>query len=230
MPKYFVNEDLCLNKETEHHLKTVLRVKVGERVILCDGKNFDYHMKVSSTHPLKFELQNKVECITEPLREITLYQALPKSDKFEWITQKAVELGVYEIVPIVTEHCDVKPNLNKLSRYQKIAEAAAGQSLRGIIPRIHAPITFNEAIQTSRASGGDILVAHEKAKLNLYRINTSLANKIGLWIGPEGGFSQKEISIMEQEGFKTVSLGPRILRTETAAIASIAIIQAAVIK
>lgn len=229
MPKYFVDEDLRLNKETEHHLKRVLRVKVGERVIICDGKNFDYHMIISNINPLELELERKVKCITESRCKITLYQALPKSDKLEWVIQKAVELGVYKIRPIITEHCDVRPNPNKYDRYQKIAEAAAGQSMRGIIPQVDTPITSDEAIQNSKQSAV-MLVAHEKATLSLqsFLADTDSVNEIGVWIGPEGGFSNKEVDAMEQAGFKIVNLGPRILRTETAAIATIAILQAVI--
>jgi len=229
MPKYFVSEDLYLNKETEHHLKRVLRVKIGESIILCDGKNYDYHMKITNTNPLELKLERKVECTTELKSKIILYQALPKSDKLEWVTQKTVELGVYKIIPIITEHCDVRPNLNKIARYQKIAEAAAGQSMRGIIPKIDTPITLNEAVQNSKQSTA-MLVAHEKATINFnnYLKDINLESEIGVWIGPEGGFSQKEINTMEQSDFKIVSLGSRILRTETAAIATIAILQAVI--
>ena len=227
MPKYFVDKDLHLNEETEHHLKRVLRVRIGEIIILCDGKNYDYHMKVISVNPLKFELKNKIECKTEANCRITLYQALPKSDKLEWVIQKTVELGVYKIVPVITEHCDARINCNKLSRYQKIAESAAGQSMRGIIPQVYTPVTFDEAIQASNATS-TMIAAHEKAELNLCRTDINLAKEIGIWIGPEGGFSQKEIKLMEERNFKIVSLGPRILRTETAAIATLAIIQAVI--
>jgi len=229
MPKYFVNEDMQLSKETEHHLKKVLRVKPGRKIILGDGKNFDYHMIIKSLNPLELELEKKAQCKTESEYKITLYQALAKSDKLEWVIQKAVELGAYEIVPIVTEHCDVRPNINKLDRYKKIAEAAAGQSMRGIIPQVNAIITLDEAIQT-RDSSSLMLVAHEKAKTGLKKsiANTNVQKRIGIWIGPEGGFSQNEIDIMERAGFKIISLGERILRTETAAIVAIATLQAVI--
>ena len=224
MPKYFVNEDFSLNEETIHHLKRVLRIKLGDKIILCDGKGFDYHVSICNLNPLEFTVDNKIACNTELDYKITLYQALPKSDKLELIVQKSVELGVYEIVPIITEHCDARPNLNKINRYQKISESAAGQSMRGIIPKIYNPIKLCDAIQDSSKP---MLVAHEKATANFLAIAPKVVkgDSLGIWVGPEGGFSQTEIELMEQSGFETFSLGPRILRTETAAIAAIAMLQ-----
>ena len=230
MPKYFVRENMSLDKETEHHLKRVLRIRVGDKLTLCDGNGYDYHAIVDSLEPLSFEITAKEECKTELDYKITLYQALPKSDKLEWVIQKAVELGVYSIVPVLTEHCDVRPNSKKLPRYQKIAEAAAGQGMRGIVPQINEAITFERAIELVRNKNCDdctMITAHEKASTS---IKSTIVNckpkEIGLWVGPEGGFSSNEIDVMEQNGFKIVSLGKRILRTETAAITAMAMIQA----
>lgn len=215
MPKYFVDEALRLNEDTIFHLTKVLRVKVKDKIILCDGKAVDYHCVVESTKPLSLKVEKEEESKTEPKCKITLYQAMPKSDKMEWIIQKAVELGVHRIVPVYTEHSVKKAA--KADRYQKIAASAAGQSMRGIIPHVHLPVLWEEAIKTAKEDF--MIAAHEKAAQPL---TSNLPLEIGLWIGPEGGFSKKEAEIMESKKFNLISLGPRILRTETAAISAIA--------
>ena len=220
MPKYFVDKTLQLKDETIHHLKRVIRIRLGEEVILCDGKSMDYHCTVESLEPFNLKVNSRQESKTEPKCKITLYQAMPKADKFEWIIQKAVELGVYSIVPVYTAHCIAKiTKAVKIARYQKIAESAAGQCMRGIIPQVQQPMPLEDAIKTTN---GLMLATHEKEKENKIPGINSYPKDIGLWIGPEGGFSKKEIETMEGAGFSIVSLGPRILRTETAAIAAIA--------
>ena len=274
MPKYFVDEikgqAFRLEGDVAHHLKRVLRVRPGEKIILCNGKAMDFYCIIEDTEPLTLVVENYKESKTELPYKITLYQAMPKSDKLEWIIQKSVELGVHSIVPVYTEHSVVRyksqsQNKNggntKTARYQKIAEAAAGQSMRGIIPKVYLPMPWEEAFEMAmayKAAGGLIIAAHEKEQKqtiksvlntggNPHFINTTASNsialnnsisldtissnitisskgfnEIGLWIGPEGGFSEKEIEVMEKSGFKLVSLGPRILRAETAAIAALA--------
>ena len=300
MPKYFldINNDmdnimdggadhsignLMLDGDIKHHLKKVIRVHVGDEVILCDGRKTDYKCTVATLEPLILHVKSKKKCLTEPKCKITLYQAMPKADKMDWIVQKAVELGVNEIVPIYTEHCVAKPvkadrkagpekkRSDKIERYQKIAQSAAGQSMRGIIPIVHTPLSWSEAIErategatrnaaedatedatesvTKNATGNATkksslqIVAHEKEKQNTIKsvfefeckwaehssgqtapiqIGQTVPTQIGLWIGPEGGFSDSEIKAMQEKNFKPVSLGPRILRTETAAIAALA--------
>ena len=232
MPKYFVEpgavrgEKAQLEGETAHHLKRVLRIKAGESVILCDGNGMDYNCVVESIEPLVLSVDSRRECKTELPSRITLYQAMLKSDKMEWIIQKSVEIGVYEIVPVYTEHSVIKPKNdkdNKTVRYQKIAESAAGQSMRGIVPIVHKPMEWKEALE--HAAGRFMLAAHEKeyeTKLQDFRAKLpELPEELGLWIGPEGGFSKKEVLEMEKAGFSPVSLGPRILRAETAAIAAL---------
>lgn len=225
MPKYFVDETLQPDKEMIHHLTRVLRVRVGDEIILCDGMATDYFCVVESLEPLNLKVVRNQKSDTEPDKKITLYQAIPKNDKMEWIVQKAVELGVHKVVPVISEH-SVKRALN-LPRLRKISKAAAEQSMRGIIPVVGEPMPWQQALQealqeTSQESskdGGFMIAAHEKAKRPL---PTNLPEKAGLWIGPEGGFSDMEIAAMEKAKFEIIGLGPRILRTETAAIAALA--------
>lgn len=237
MPKYFVDEvkgqNIVASAELSHHLKKVLRLRVGDELVVCDGNEIDYICIIESLDPLLLRLEREEVCPTEPSCKITLYQAMPKSDKMEWIVQKSVEIGVYAIVPIITERTVAKKA--RLERYQKIAESAAGQSMRGIIPKVHPEISLEEAIKRSKAYQ---IAAHVPDKSQTVKIQTikmqtiksALMNndfnnnfdEIGLWIGPEGGFSQSEIEKMKMAAFNLVSLGPRILRTETAALTALA--------
>jgi len=215
MPKYFVeNPPNGLSGETIHHLKRVLRVRVGDEVILCDGAGMDYLSKVESLEPFRLKVVEPRRCLTEPRCKVTLYQAMAKSDKMDWIVQKAVELGVCSVVPVFTEFSVAKKA--KTERYQKIAESAAGQSMRGIIPQVQQAVDFADIVK----GGGFNIAPHPYAKPTIKQL-TGLPDEVNLWIGPEGGFSPGEAEAMAAAGFHLVSLGARILRTETAALAAL---------
>jgi len=226
-PEALENGRITVSKETSHHLLNVLRMKPGDEVILCDGNGMDYLCAIESN----FDVFAKgfTPCITEPFVRISLYQSLPKGDKFDLIVQKCVELGVYEIYPVHTERSvsriKEKDTAKKTSRFQKISEAAAGQSMRGIIPVVHPPCDFKEAIKMlSMKSESLTLLAYEQEhNLTLKAaLNAGKPHHINIWIGPEGGFSDKEVAALREVGAIPVTLGRRILRTETAAISAIA--------
>ena len=237
MPKYFFsreqmnNNQVTFTDEKMHHLVNVLRLQPGEEVTLCDGEETDYKatfMGKKNSHTAHFEIKETYPCPHEPPFQITLYQALPnKADKLDLIIQKAVELGAHEIIPVETSHSIIKakqkPNTN--IRAQRIAQSAAEQSLRGKIPKVHTALNFEEAIKQIDSSKLH-LVAHEKEKHQT--LKSILCEWIyppratAIWIGPEGGFSDSEITILESNGAIPFTLGRRILRTETAAIATIA--------
>ena len=223
MPKYFLDniegQIIDPGSEITHHLKNVLRTRVGEKIILCDGKENDYLCTVDSLEPFLLRLENMQRCCTEPPCKITLYQALVKSDKFEWIIQKSVELGVHSIVPVLTEY-SIRKN-TKAERFQKIAESAAGQSMRGIIPQIYPQMPWKDALCSAK---GYIIAAHISCSRHSIKqaFEGHIPNEINLWIGPEGGFSKSEVENMKKAGFNFVSLGSRILRAETAAITALA--------
>jgi len=259
MPKYFVDklsgegQTFLLEGDVAHHLKRVLRARIGEKITLCNGKSMDFYCEITRLEPLTLVIEHCQESKTELPCKIILYQGMLKSDKLEWIIQKSIELGVHSIVPVYTKHSVVrKPSGQdtKMIRYQKIAESAASQSMRGIIPIVHSPIPWEEAFKKAIAdkpANRLTIAAHEKEQSqtlknmfyeallsgdqyfsntasNITTQNTSAetSKEIGLWIGPEGGFSEDEIKAMESFGFQLVSLGPRILRAETAAIAALA--------
>jgi len=232
VPKFFfstqqVGDTVTIEGATAHHILNVLRIAVGDSVVLCDGAETDYTATIESAVPKKsqvtFKLTNPQKCLTELPIRIVLYQALTKGDKIELIIQKCVELGVHEIIPVMTTRCvvRVKDAAKKVARYQQIAESAAGQSMRGIVPRVGPAITFESAIAQMNSSG-QTLVAHEQErKMGLVSV-LAPASSINIWVGPEGGFTAQEIAALKDRGAVTISLGPRILRAETAAIATVA--------
>lgn len=223
-PNFISDCQIKIVGEDFNHIKA-LRKKVGDQIIICDGNLNDYFCSVCqiSKNEALLNVTQIQKSNTEPTKKIYLFQAMPKADKFEIIIQKAVELGVYKIVPIICEHCDVKnpPSDNKFARWQKISKSAAEQSGRGIIPQISQAMDFTDAIDFVQNNSLDFnIIAHEKASLPIKNLRDRLpsANSIGIFVGPEGGFSQNEIDFASQNNINAVSLGKRILRTETASL------------
>ncbi len=213
-----------------NHIKNVLRMKTGETFLVSD--NGESHLcEISS-----FEGETAVAKIIEenyqntelPVR-IYLFQGLPKSDKMELIIQKCVELGVYAIIPTEMSRCVVKledkKKKSKVDRWQSISESAAKQSKRNIIPEIMNVMSYKEAL-TFAEKLDMILVPYESengmqgTKETLSKIRNGM--NVGIFIGSEGGFDEKEITLAKEKGAEIISLGKRILRTETAAITSVA--------
>ena len=241
MPKFFFSPNdvkdgfIHISGETAHHLLHVLRVKLGGEVLLCDGLGLDYYAElVESSSKTKhsvavFKIKSTSPCDTEPITRITLFQSLPKGDKMDLIIQKCVELGVHEIQPVLTERsvARISSNEKKTARFQKISESAAEQSKRGIIPIIHPPCGFSAAIEAATESPATLVLLayeqeHERSLKSVLLNNPTPQKNISLWIGPEGGFTDNEVSALCNAGAITITLGRRVLRTETAAIATIA--------
>lgn len=236
MPRFFVEkEQICgdeiiLTGGDVNHIKNVLRMRVSDELTVCDGCGTDYDCEIAEAdrEELKLNIKSLNPSDTELDTRIYLFQALPKSDKLELIIQKAVELGVYEIVTVQTSRCivklDAKKESKKIARWQQIAESAAKQSGRGIIPRVKAPMSFMEAL--AYASEFDMaVIPYEKAERIEATRSIIKASKekgsIGIFIGPEGGFEEKEIEAAKESGVQPITLGRRILRTETAGLAVI---------
>lgn len=214
-----------------NHIKNVLRMKKGEKAVLSDENGGVYLCAL-----VGFTESEAVFEVTEPAREnelrtpVTLYQGLPKADKLEQIIQKAVELGASRIVPVEMKRSVVKSDPKKAEaktrRRQSIAEAAAKQSGRAVIPEVSEPVSFAEAL--ADAAGTQIMLPYESAEgiASLYgfldRIETGKG--ISVFIGPEGGFDPAEIQEAQRAGAVIVSLGKRILRTETAALAALSVL------
>ena len=215
-----------------NHIANVLRMKKGEELWISD-KEKEYHCVIESTE--EDEVLLHILYVQEPDYElknrIYLYQGLPKADKMELIIQKAVELGAYSVVPVSTRRCvvklDNKKAEKKVSRWQQIAESAAKQSKRMLIPNVHQVLSFKEALKYAESM--DIrLIPYELAK-GMQETKEILAaieqgQSIGIFIGPEGGFEEKEVEAAISEGAKPITLGKRILRTETAGLAILSVL------
>ena len=211
-----------------NHIKNVLRMKPGEEVNVSngvDGKEYRCAILDMNEAVVNLELRFIKEDGNELPVDVTLYQGLPKADKMELIIQKCVELGVKRIVPVSVKRCVVKLEekkaSSKVSRWQSIAEAAAKQSKRGIIPEIGQVVSFSEAV--SDASKSDImLLPYEMADADAMDKTRAVFNglkagqKVSVFIGPEGGFDEGEIEMAKKAGMEIITLGKRILRTETA--------------
>ena len=209
-----------------NHIKNVLRMKEGEEIAVSngvDGKEYRCGIVALEEHVVRCEIYFVKEDNVELSAQIYLFQGLPKSDKMELIIQKAVELGVYQIIPVATKRCvvklDDKKAASKIARWQSIAEAAAKQSKRGIIPKVHDVVTFSQAIAIAREMEVK-LIPYEMAE-DMERTRTLLSDikpgdRVAVFIGPEGGFEQAEIDSASKAGVNPITLGRRILRTETA--------------
>ncbi|MDO4299830.1 MAG: 16S rRNA (uracil(1498)-N(3))-methyltransferase [Clostridia bacterium] len=230
MPKFFVNSEnindhiITLDGENAKHIGNVLRAKKGDTITVCDGEGRDYECEI--TEITKKTVTAKITDIftndNEPDIKITLYQGLPKADKMELVIQKCIEIGVDRIVPVKTEHTVVKlegKEEKKLQRWNKIAESAAKQCGRGKIPVVDSVMSFKEAISEAASLDGAIIPYEKERENSLKTFAKGFKGKsIGIFIGPEGGFSNKEIDFALSKGVQSVTLGKRILRTETAGL------------
>ena len=233
MPKFFISPDdihgdaISLTGEDVRHIRKVLRHKAGDTLTLSDGCGTDYTAGITEILPDRITLQitGSKQTDSEMRLSVTLFQCIPKSGKMDFITQKCTELGVARIVPVESEHAVGKPDSpQRIARYRKIAAEAAKQCGRGIIPTVEEPITFADAV--NRFSEFDLVIMpYEGAKEGSLREALSApARSAALLIGPEGGFSDKEVALAKAHGASIVTLGKRILRTETAGCATLAMI------
>lgn len=212
-----------------NHIKNVLRMKIGDEFLvsennvsnLCRIESFEGECIIAEI------IEESFQDTTLPIK-IYLFQGLPKSDKMELIIQKAVELGVEGIIPVEMNRCvvklDDKKKKNKTERWQAIAESAAKQSKRTSIPEVHNVMTYKQAL--AKASELDVFIVPYECKDGMESTKNALAKirsgmSVGILIGPEGGFELNEIDAATESGGITVSLGKRILRTETAAITAV---------
>lgn len=228
-----IDNQITITGSDVNHIRNVLRLKPGEIILISDERQMDYRCKISrlETEFVIAAIQEKEENNHELPARIYLFQGLPKSDKMEWIIQKAVELGVYQIIPISMKNCvvklDAKKAETKLRRWNAISESAAKQSKRSMVPQISPILSFSEAI-SSYAFLSKKLMAYENArgmaatKEHLESIKPGM--DIGIFIGPEGGFDQTEVDIAMKHHLCPISLGKRILRTETAGLTALSLL------
>ena len=232
MPRFFVDAAPCdiyvLTGDDARHAAGSLRLRAGEPVTLCDGHGTDYSCICTEVHAGEVQLK-VVESLSsrgEPPCEIVLYQCLPKGDKMDEIVQKSVELGATRIVPVLSHRCVSRPDAaalkKKTSRWSQIAREAAMQSGRGRIPPVEECVSYEEALHQMAASPCPVLLYEGERKLGLSDLD--LKGGCALLVGPEGGISPQEAQGALSMGVRAITLGPRILRTETAGPAAIAIV------
>lgn len=226
-----VNDSFVITGDDMHHLVRVVRLKRGEviRVSSADGLNYLCEVSDITSDELIAKVKEEVPS-TELSNKIYLFQALPKGDKMETIIEKCVELGVHEIIPVQMKNCivklDDKKKKSKLTRYQTVAETAAKQSKRSIIPKVADFMSFKDAFEYAKSL--DILLLPYESKNGMKDTFDALDSikegmSIGVFIGPEGGFDSSEIELV-REICRIISLGRRILRTETAAICTLSML------
>lgn len=220
-------EFVTITGEDVNHIKNVLRMKAGEKIRISNQQGRDYYCEISEVTDtfVQADILNEDAASTELPSKIYLFQGIPKGDRMETVIEKAVELGVYEIIPVAMRYCvvklDAKKEAAKVARWQKQAEAAAKQSKRSIIPKIHPVMSYKEAVEYAMQC--DVrLVPYENERgmqgtreaLSTIKAGTS----VSVMIGPEGGFAEDEIAQVK-DSMQVISLGKRILRTDTAGIA-----------
>ena len=209
--------------EEAQHISRVLRMKKGDEVTLCDGEGFFYEAVLSDFYEktVVAEILSKREAETEPNVKVTVFQGVPKNPKLETIIQKLTEIGAVRLVPVDTKRAVAKLDKeNKVDRLRKIAREAAKQSKRGIVPEVLSPVSFKEAVKMAAEADLALIPYEEEREMSLKKaLFGKTPNTVSVMIGPEGGFDSEEIKLAKENGIISVTLGKRILRTETAPLA-----------
>lgn len=224
---YEIGDVVTLSPSAAQHVGLVLRMTVGEQITLFPGNNSEYTATLCELQKkiIKARIENRSSVNRESPRTIHLAQAIAKGEKMEWVIQKAVELGVSSITPLLTERCVVRLDqerlLKKQQQWQAIAIAACEQCGRNIVPTIYASVSLERYLDTCTA---DYQLILSPLATTSWPTITNASAEIALLIGPEGGFTEQEIQNYRQQTH-TVRLGPRILRTETAALTALSILQ-----
>lgn len=233
MPKFFVDEiaahSVILTGETASHISRSLRMKVGEEVVLCDGKGTDYGCiieKITKTE-VHLSVAFKTPSETEPEIKISVYQGLPKGDKMAEVVKKCTEIGAHDFHPVIMKRSimkvDEKSAGRKLARLRKIAAEAASQSRRGIIPEVFEFERYENALEKCKSERIILFYENGGEKLNsvLKEFKKQNVKSIAVIIGAEGGIEESEVEFAKQKGAVVASLGKRILRTQTAPVCAV---------
>lgn len=241
-PSQVEGEKIYIEGSDVKHMKEVLRMRQGERLMVSDGNNCRYLCEVKGYEDgracgereglsAQLKIIERVPFDTELPSRIYLFQGLPKQDKMELIVQKCVELGVYEIIPTAVKRCVVKLDAKKAGRkqerWQEIAKSAAKQAGRSVIPRISDMLSFEEAL--AYAEKLDVLLIPYELSEGIRKTKQAIeeikpGQSVGIFIGPEGGFEKEEVELALKAGAKEITLGKRILRTETAGLAIVSVL------
>jgi 16S rRNA (uracil1498-N3)-methyltransferase len=230
IPKdWFEQDRITLTGEPLHQIGYVLRLKPTDRIIVMDNSGWEYEVEIEriTKEHVKGKVLNKKPALGEPAVKITLYQALLKTDKFELVLQKGVELGVTAFVPYISERCVTrKASDGKIERWGKIIQEAAEQSERLVLPILNPIVSFDEACRSAKQPA--LLLWEEEKRISLKETLQSPlfsnAAALNLFIGPEGGFPESEVKLAKEQGIVVASLGKRVLRAETAGLTAISAI------
>lgn len=225
------NKTCIIEGEDVKHISKVLRCRIGEELEICDNDNNEYICEITNIYKSQVELNilEVVDIKRESDLKIKVYQGLPKGPKMEMILQKLTEVGVDEIILVQTKRTvvkvDDKKEDKKIERWERIIYEAAKQSKRGKIPKLRGVLSFKEALADMKENDFNIApYENERTKSIKQAIKGVDIKNIGIFVGPEGGFEDTEIKAIEEIGGQSVSLGPRILRTETASLVASSIV------
>ncbi len=243
MPRIYIDKNeiqgrsVVLDGERAAHISRSLRMRVGDELTLCDGENTDYFVKIEgiTKDSVTLEIMSEEKCVSEPPYKARLFMAMPKADKMELIIQKAVETGVYSIVPFISERCISRPDeaslKKKTERWNKIAKSAAEQCGRGVIPEVCPTVSFAAALEMAGQDDRAFICYECEKHTGLYELLAGMREKsekgsVSFFVGAEGGFSEKEVENARNHGINSISLGKRILRCETAPVYVLSVMSA----
>ena len=232
MPHFFVDEEIeskeySLCGEDGRHIAKSLRMKEGENLTLCSPSGTVHNCVIQKAEGdfVEVRVLSSEQSEAEPNVKVTLYQALPKGDKMDFIIQKAVEIGVTEIVPVISSRCVSRPDQKSLNkkvvRWQKIAKQAAMQSGRGIVPKVSEAVSFKNGVENAK---GEKVIFYELGGEGVREILSDKPKEISIFIGSEGGFSGEEVDLVLKNDGRKATLGKRILRAETAPLVALTVI------
>ena len=231
-PSAIQPDSVLFPAETAHQILRVLRLRIGEQVMVLDGLGWSYRVELTQVNreQVAGKVLEKLAISGEPPVHLSMYLCLTQREKFEWMLQKCTEVGVTEFTPVFSSRSlvqDTESQENKLPRWQRILQEAAEQSGRGIVPRLNQPLSYVAALESARGHFDICLTAWEEE--HTQRLRSALSGfhanaRVALLIGPEGGLSAEEVTLALRLGWKAVSLGARILRMETAAVVSAALV------
>lgn len=232
-PQQISGDKIRIEGGDVNHMKNVLRMKLHEKAEISDGESRTYLCEVEAYEEdvAVLHILEEMEADTEPASKLYLFQGLPKSDKMELIVQKAVELGVYQVIPVAMKRSvvrlDDKKAAKKADRWNSIAESAAKQAGRSRIPEVTMPLSYNEALKMAEELDVTLLPYELAGGMEVTREvirQIKSGQSVGIFIGPEGGFEPEEVDAAVNMGAKVITLGRRILRTETAGLATLAVL------
>ncbi len=228
----FQGDQVRLGPEQSHQVCHVLRLKVGDSIVALDNTGVEYDVRLTavSRSGTVGRITGQRPAAGEPTAELVLFQSLLAREKFEWVLQKGTEVGVAQFVPVLTDRSLLRAKViedSKLDRWRRIVTEAAEQSQRGRIPKISRIVSFREAVEQPMGFDRRLIAAPFLETMSLREALQGIGRKdvsVALMIGPEGGFTQEEVALATQRGAVAIRLGPRVLRTETAAIVASALV------